>query len=134
MKTATAVVEESCADIHAGDYLKPFERVNVPLVVRRAPADRLTPPSGKVNPYVVDLQNDAMIAGAGQFLTLDAGSEDGVAPGSVFVLYRVIYPTVPTARNVIGEATVVSVRERTATAKITYARNEVMVGDQAELR
>ena len=132
--TASAIVEQACADIHAGDYLKPFERVNVPLVVRRAPADRLTPPSGKVNPYVVDLQNDAMIAGAGQFLTLDAGSEDGVAPGSVFVLYRVIYPTVPTARNVIGEATVVSVRERTATAKITYARNEVMVGDQAELR
>jgi hypothetical protein len=132
--TASAVVEFSCADIHAGDYLKPFEPVNVPLIVRRAPADRLTPPSGKVNPYVIDIQDDATIAGAGQFLTLDAGSEDGVAPGNVFVLYRVIYPSVPTPRNVIGEATVVSVRDKTLTAKITYSRNEIMVGDLAELR
>jgi len=41
---------------------------------------------------------------------------------------------VPTPRNVVGEATVVSVREKTATAKITYARKEIMVGDQVQLR
>ena len=34
--TACAVIEQSCLDIHAGDYLKPFEKVNVPMVVRRA--------------------------------------------------------------------------------------------------
>jgi hypothetical protein len=41
---------------------------------------------------------------------------------------------VPTPRNVVGEATVVSVREKTATAKIMYSNVEIMVGDQAELR
>ena len=132
--TATAVVEQACADIHAGDYLKPFERVNVPMVVRRTPADRLTPPSGKLDQYVVDLQDDATIAGTGQFVTVDAGIEDGVSPGSVFAIYRVVYPSVPTPRNVIGELTVVAVRNRTATAKITYAREEIMVGDRVELR
>jgi len=131
---STAVVEQACYDVHAGDYLTPFQKVNVPMVVRRAPADRLTPPSGKINQFVVDLQNDAMIAGTGDLVTVNAGSEDGVAPGSVFSLYRIMYPSVPTPRNVVGELTVVSVREKTATAKVTYASTEIMVGDQAELR
>src|SRR5262249_51242005 len=33
--TATIVVEHSCGDVHLGDYLKPFEKANVPLVLRR---------------------------------------------------------------------------------------------------
>ena len=132
--TACAVVEQSCADIHAGDYLKPFEKVNVPMVVPRAPAECCEPPNGKVSRHVVDLQDDVAIAGQGQFLTIDAGSEDGVAPGNVFSVFRIVYPSVPSPRDAVGEATVVAVRERTATAKITYSRKEVMVGDEAELR
>jgi hypothetical protein len=132
--TATAVIEESCADIHAADYLTPFERVNVPMVVRRTVSDRLTPPTGKVEGYVVAIQNDAMIAGAGHFVSLNAGANDGVSPGSVFTVFRVMYPSVPTPRNVIGEATVVATRDTTSTAKVTYSREEIMVGDQVELR
>jgi hypothetical protein len=45
-----------------------------------------------------------------------------------------MYPSVPTPRNVVGEATVVAVRERTSTAKITYSRKEIMRGDQVQLR
>jgi hypothetical protein len=132
--TACAVIEHACLDIHAGDYLKPFEKVNVPMVVRRAPAECCAPANGKITRYVVDLQDDASIAGTGQFLTIDAGTEDGVAPGNVFSVYRVVYPSVPSPRDAVGEATVVSVRDRTATAKVTYSRKEVMVGDQVELR
>lgn len=132
--SATAVVEHACSDVHAGDYLRPYERVNVPMVVLRKAADRLTPPSGKLDQYVIDIQDDATIAGAGQLVTLDAGSDDGVSPGSIFAVYRIVYPSVPTPRNVIGEATVVAVRDRTATAKITYSSEEIMVGDRVELR
>ena len=132
--TSCAVVEQSCADIHGGDYLKPFEKVNVPMVVPRAPAECCVPPNGKVSRHVVDLQDDATIAGQGQFVTIDAGTEDGIAPGNVFSVFRIVYPSVPTPRDAVGEATVVSVRERTATAKITYSHKEVMVGDEAELR
>jgi hypothetical protein len=132
--TACAVVEQACADIHPGDYLKPFEKVNVPMVVRRAPEDCCSTENGKTMRHVVDLQDDVSIGGTGQFLTIDAGSEDGVAPGAVFSVYRVMYPSVPTPRNVVGEATVVAVRERTSTAKITYARREIMLGDQVQLR
>jgi LysM repeat protein len=132
--TACAVIEQSCADIHAGDYLKPFEKVNVPMVVPRAPAECCEPANGKIARHVVDLQNDATIVGAGNFVTIDAGTEDGIAPGNVFAVYRILYPSVPTPRDAVGEATVISVRERTATAKITYSRKEVMVGDEVELR
>ena len=132
--TACAVIEQACLDIHAGDYLKPFEKVNVPMVVRRAPAECCEPANGKVARHVVDLQDDATIAGTGQFVTIDAGTDDGVAPGNVFAVYRILYPSVPSPRDALGEATVVSVRERTATAKLTYARKEVMIGDEVELR
>ena len=132
--SACAVIERSCADVHAGDYLRPFEKVNVPMTVRRVPDDCCNPPNGKVTRYVVDLQDDATIAGSGQLVTIDAGTDDGVAPGSIFSVYRVMYPSAPTPRNVVGEATVVSVRGRTATAKITYSRNEIVVGDEVELR
>jgi hypothetical protein len=132
--TACAVIEQSCIDIQAGEYLKPFEKVNVPMVVRRAPAGCCEPPNGKITRHVVDLQEDLAIAGAGQFLTIDAGTEDGVGPGNVFAVYRVIYPKVPTPRDAVGEATVVAVRDRTATAKVTYSRKEVRVGDEVELR
>jgi hypothetical protein len=132
--TACAVVEQACLDIHAGDYLRPFEKVNVPMVVRRAPAECCAPANGKIARHVVDLQDDATIAGQGQFLTIDAGTDDGVAPGSVFSVFRIIYPSVPTPRAALGEATVVSVRDRTATAKVTYSNKEIMVGDEVELR
>jgi hypothetical protein len=132
--SACAVIEQSCNDVHAGDYLKPFEKANVPMVVNRAPAACCSPANGKVMRHVVDLQDDATIAGQGQFLTIDAGTEDGISPGSVFSLFRINYPSVPTPRRALGEATVVSVRDRTATAKITYSAAEVMVGDQVELR
>ena len=132
--TACAVVEQACFDIHAGDYLKPFEKVNVPMVVRQAPEECCSTENGKTMRHVVDLQDDAAIGGTGQFLTIDAGTDDGVAPGNVFSIYRVMYPSVPTPRNVVGEATIVSVRDRTATAKITYSRKEIMLGDQVQLR
>jgi hypothetical protein len=132
--TACAVVERTCGDIHAGDYLKPFEKVNVPMVVRREPAECCAPANGKITRHVVDLQDDATIAGFGQFLTIDAGTDDGVAPGNVFSVYRILYPSLPSPRDAVGEATVVSVRERTATAKVTYSAKEIIVGDEVELR
>jgi len=132
--TACAVIEHSCLDIHAGHYLKPFEKVNVPMVVQRAPAECCTPANGKITRHVVDIQESATIAGTGHYVTIDAGTDDGIAPGNVFSVYRIAYPSVPTPRDAVGEATIISVRDRTATAKVTYSRKEVVVGDQVELR
>ncbi len=131
---ATAVIEQACSDITAHDYLKPFERVNVPMILRRPPADRLTPPSGKLVRHVIDIQNDLAIAAAGSYVTIDAGSDDGITPGNVFSIFRVVYPEVPTPRKAVGQVVIAAVRERSATAVVTYSNSEVMIGDPLELR
>jgi hypothetical protein len=132
--TASVIVEQSCLDIHAGDYLKPFERLNVPLIVRHPPPDRLTPASGKTVGAVVDIAEDSMIAGERQLLTINLGASNGVAPGNLLVVYKTMYPSVPTPRNVIGELAVVTVRDRTATARVIYSSDAIVAGDKAELR
>jgi len=132
--SATAIVEEACLDMHQGDYLKPFERVNVPLVRKQAPPNRLTPPSGKASGYVIDGQLDKSMLGAGDVLAIDMGSRDGLAPGNRLTVYRITYPTVPTSRNVIGELAVITVREKTAMAKVVASRDGILLGDRVELR
>jgi hypothetical protein len=132
--TATVMVEQACVDIHVGDYLKPFERLPIPLIARHAPPDRLTPPTGRITGTVVDIAEDAMIAGERQLVTLNIGTANGIAPGNLFSVYKIMYPSVPTPRNVIAELVVVAVRERTATARVLYSRDAIMNGDKAELR
>ena len=132
--SATAIVEQSCEDIHAGDYLKPFVKMDVPLIPRRPPPDRLTPPSGKIQGFIVDIDHDSFIAGAEQLVVINLGREDGVAPGNEFTIFKIMYPTVPTSRNVLGSLGVVNVQERTSTAKITYSSDHMMQGDRIEMR
>lgn len=132
--TATLHVEQACADIHAGDYLRPFEKLNVPLALRRTPSDRLTPHTGKAAGYVVDIADNADIAANNTMVTIDLGSQAGIAPGNLLSVYRIMYPSVPTSRNVVGELAVVTVRDTTATAKIVYSNDTIIYGDQVELR
>jgi hypothetical protein len=75
-----------------------------------------------------------MIAGQEQLVSINLGSANGVAAGNILSVYRVMYPTVPTPRNVLGELVVVSVRERTSTARVSYSRDAIMNGDRVELR
>jgi outer membrane protein OmpA-like peptidoglycan-associated protein len=132
--SATAIVEQSCEDIHAGDYLKPFVKMDVPLIPRRPPPDRLTPPSGKVQGFIVDIDHDSFIAGAEQLVFINLGREDGMAPGNEFIVYKVMYPSVPSSRNVLGSLAVATVQERTSTAKVTYSNDHMMQGDRVEMR
>ncbi len=132
--SATAIVEQACIDIHAGDYLKPFEKVTVPLLARHLPPDRLTPPSGKASGVIVDSERDRMIMAEGHMVHIDLGSQDGIAPGNLFTVYRITYPSVPTSRNVIGELAVLSAEEKTSLARVTYSNDGLMIGDRIELR
>ncbi len=62
------------------------------------------------------------------------GTRNGIAPGNVFTIYRVMYPTVPTSRLIMGELAVVAVREKTATARIISNTDAIMAGDRLELQ
>jgi hypothetical protein len=132
--SAVLFVEQACQDIHLGDYLKPMTRVSVPLIMRRAPADRLTPPTGKTQGAVVAIAEDSMIAGENQLISINLGTEHGIAPGNILTVFKIMYPSVPTARNVIGEIVIVAVRDRTATARVIYSADAIMNGDRVELR
>jgi hypothetical protein len=132
--TATAIVEQACLDMHANDYLKPFEKVNVPLLRKQTPPDRMTPPSGKASGYVVDHETNKATTGTGDLLTVDMGSGDGVAPGTRLTVYRTTYPSLPSPRNVIGELAILRVAEKTALAKVIYSRDGILIGDHVELR
>lgn len=131
---ATAVIEQACTDVHLGDYLKPFEKVTVPMLVRRPPADRLTPPTGKSDGAVVDIEGDAGIAGTGQIATINLGTRNGVAAGNMLTVYRVMFPSVPTPRVVVGELAVLAVREKTSLVAVTYSTDGILPGDRVELQ
>jgi hypothetical protein len=132
--SATAVIEQACTDITAGSYLRVYEPVSVPLVLPGDTPDRLTPPSGKVQGYVAALHQDLVAVGTGHLVTIDLGSEAGIAPGNLFVVYRTVFPDLPSSRLVLGELAVVAVRETTATGKIMVSSQEIVAGDRIELR
>ncbi len=133
-KASIAVVEESCSFIQVGDYLLPFERVNVPLVSPKAPSTRLSSPSGKLVRHIVEVADRAVSAGTGQLVHLDAGSRDGLTPGAQLVVFRIIEPGIPTPRAVLAEIAVVSVRETTSVAKVVYSTDALYAGYEVELR
>lgn len=138
--SATAVVEQACTEIRPGEYLTPFERIPVPLLLRRPPADRLTPPSGKAQGYLVNIGEssgegvDSQIAGAGHLVFVDLGAQTGVAPGSLLTAWRIEFPKTPSSRHVVAELAVLQVRERHSLAKVIYSSNTLEVGDQVEIR
>jgi hypothetical protein len=132
--SASAVIEYSCAEILAGDYLKPFEKVNVPLIARTAVPDRMTPPSGKAHGELLDFTDNATVAGAGHFALINLGTRDGLAPGTQLLIYRMVYPGISTSRDVLGDAAVLTARERNATVKILYSRAGLYKGDRIEVR
>lgn len=133
-QSSTAVVEHACDEIHPGDYLQPFAAATVPRAASFEPSQRLTPPTGKTQGYIVDMAANSSIAGAGQLVLIDLGSQSGIAPGAILTIFRVVYPTVPTARRVLGDVAVLSVRDGTATATVLASHDAIMVGDQVELR
>jgi hypothetical protein len=133
--SSTAVIEQSCnSEMASGDYLKPFEKVSVPQVLRQDPPDRMTPPTGRGLGSVVDIGDEGIAGAAGYLVTLDVGSAAGLAPGNTMTIFRVIYPKVPTSRRVLGELVVLRTQANTSLAKIIYAVDGVLHGDQVELR
>jgi hypothetical protein len=122
--TATVVVEQACADIHLGDYLKSSYTVH-PQVRAHARPTRLTPPSGKVVGTVVDMQDDATIAGDRQLLTVNLGPPTASPRAASSSSTKVMYPSVPTPR-IVSAKPVVAVRDRTATVRIMNSNDAII--------
>jgi len=123
---AIASVEHFCGAIMEGDYLEPFVAPTLPAMPERELAfDELDFQSlGRV---LGGMENHSS-GGAGDLMSIDRGSAQGVTPGARFAIYRDLHMDgVPLSS--IGEGVVLTTGESTSVARITRSRDAVVAGD-----
>jgi hypothetical protein len=134
-KTATAVVTSSCEDIRPGDFIRAFEPIPIPLAsdMDRTPAHcaRL---SDRADGVVVYSKADKITMGEEDLLNIDLGGDAGLVPGDFLVLYRQNPVGQEFPNQILGDAVVLLVEPRTATAKIVNSYHDVTIGDRVRLR
>jgi hypothetical protein len=129
--TAIAAVQHVCGGIIQHDYLEPFTAPVVPAGAERDDASG-EPDFTKLARFVA-ANEDRQTAGAGDFMLIDRGAEQGMAPGTRVAVYRdTRSPHMPLAS--VGEAVVVSVGPTAALTRITRARDAVLSGDYVAIR
>lgn len=159
---ATALVTAACDGLTPGDVLIPFKERPVPVYKPSDTFDRFAPPSGNPEGTIILGKDFAHIAGQGNVIYTNLGTDQGVKIGDYLRLFRFgrgtkyegykrieqglirRYRGVPRGyeiprkrsdlpREVLGEALVVHVDPKSSTAVITYSLREAHPGDFAEL-
>jgi hypothetical protein len=129
--TAIAAVDHVCGGIMQDDFLAPFSAPLLP-----AGADRDDPigePDFTSLARVLAGSDDRAAAAAGDFVLVDRGAAQGVAPGMRLALYRDVRSAgMPLAS--VGEAVVITVGPAISVARITRARDAVLSGDYVAVR
>ncbi len=127
-------VSYSCGAMSIGDLVVPYTPVQFPEGKIAQPTQR------SVEGIVLDSMRGEQLIGMLQVVFLDVGAVQGVGPGDVFGIYRPSPPVVNAAGAVLavppvrlGEAVVIRVTDRTATAAVTTSALEVQIGDQVAL-
>jgi outer membrane protein OmpA-like peptidoglycan-associated protein len=162
-KIAIALIEYSCSPIVAGDLIVPFqEKAPVAYRVNTA-LERFPASAGSVNARIVMAKDFDYILGTGHKVYLSAGADKGVKVGDYFRAVRNYDPAtvdevgalsykVPQSeetqkspiaitrekyaelpRRTLAEMVVLDVTPTSSTAMITYALENVGVGDAVEL-
>jgi hypothetical protein len=124
--TAIAAFDHICNAVGQGDYLEPFVAPVVPPGADRdeAPGE---PDFNSLGQIVAGNENRSEM-GAGDFVLIDRGSEQGLTPGARLAVYRDIgVAGMPLAA--LGEAIVISTSATMSLLRITRARDAVHTGD-----
>jgi hypothetical protein len=154
-KSATLELIDACSDIVVGDKLRIWEEVPIPIadVYTMERIDRwCQEPSGKLKGYIVYATDDLMAMAEGHVVHLDVGSDDNIAPGDFFTIYKSYhsdyyelagwksdrtpkgdYADEDLPRQVLGELVVLMTEKHTATARITTTAKQVEIGSRVEL-
>ena len=132
-RSAIAEISYGCADTQIGDFVIPFEPVPVPLVRRTQVATMCDVPNGKVIGHIVETRDAVTPVGTDSVVFLDLGETDGLNPGDFLTVYR---PSgrAEGVRTILGEASILTTRARTAVAIITSMSDTMGVGDAVELK
>ena len=161
---ATAYVTATCDPLMRGDILIPMEERPSPEYKPSEYFDRWAPPSGKPTGLILPGKDFAYMMGQGDVLYATVGSSHGAVVGDYLTLFRPAtgtqfegynkmekgqwktYRGVPEGTNlqhkirqdlpreILGEALVIRVEEKTVTALITYSLRESHAGDFVEIQ
>jgi hypothetical protein len=157
-KTSTAEMPFACDMMQRGDIVRPFQERPAPKF-HDVKLDPFAAPSGKKTAMVVSTKDFGSIAGTGQAVYVNLGSEQGVQVGDYFRVFRyhgngvdVLYQdknsaykmygfgSTPVAydwnslpRHILGEGIVLRTGPNSSTVLLTDSRQEVFVGDYVEL-
>jgi LysM repeat protein len=131
---AIAEIVQSCTGIHVGATLRAFEPEPVPLARRPTPRPFNDPTTADLSaaPAIVLADSTLFTLGQDHVVFIDRGEGDDVYPGDMFTIYRESGRGLPPVA--VGELAVLSVRERSAVAKILESRFPVHLGDRLERR
>lgn len=127
---ATALIAAGCAEVHVGDLVLPWEELPIPVVDATAPLERCEEPGGGADGYIIYNLDDQAAMATGNLVVIDRGSDDGVAPGDFFAIYRMQAGH----QLMLGEGVVVRTERATATLKIHSSVRGIHVGDRVDLK
>ncbi|HLF56003.1 MAG TPA: LysM peptidoglycan-binding domain-containing protein [Thermoanaerobaculia bacterium] len=131
---AIAEVVQTCAGVHVGARLRPFQPEPIPLArppVQRPVNDPTTADLGAA-PVILHANSSLFTLGQDHVVFIDRGESDDVLPGDLFTIYRIsLKGQLPIP---VGELAVLSVHSHSAVAKILESRYPVYVGDRLERR
>lgn len=126
-ETSTAKIIESYDVVLRGDIIEPFEEYPAPSAIEIEKADFCEPATGSLDGYIIASKDGVKSLAKGHITYLDLGTDDGVAPGDMFVSFKRpggVKPDVYT-----GELVVIRAEENTSTALIYRSKFEIAVGD-----
>jgi hypothetical protein len=128
---ALASVDHLCGAIFAGDYLEPFAAPSLPIAAApEIPFEQLD--FSALGHIVLGMENHSS-AGIGDLMTIDRGTDHGVAPGARFAIYRDVHMRdVPLSS--VGDGVVLTAAKSTSLVQITRSRDAIVPGDYVVLR
>jgi hypothetical protein len=124
--TAIAAVMHTCDAVSSGDYLEPFQ---MPMAPDGAEQNLTTgEPDFTVMSRVVGGIEHREMGATGELMVMSSGTDQGVAPGARFAIYRdVRIGGMPLAS--VGEAVVMSAAKTESVIRVTQTRDAVQPGD-----
>ncbi len=161
--TAITQVEFSCDSIMPGDIAVPFAAREIPTFRNYPKFDRFAPPNGKLTGQIVMAQEFDTLLGTGRKVYLSVGGNQGVKVGDYFRAVRTYPTTLKDKtdslpfkasyaedtqknetklsssrlgefpRRNLGEMIVLGVTPSSSTAMVTFALEDIHLGDGVEM-
>jgi LysM repeat protein len=134
-KVLSGKVLKSYNYILTGDPVAPYDAVHLPIIEKIPATDQVD-----VRGFVVDVKEEKVSIGQYDVVYIDKGIVDGIGPGSSFRVIRDGEKTpfysvgrgVTLPSRTIGELEVITVGDRTATAKVLMSSEPINRGDRIE--